>query len=42
MTENILEGIEIEENEYNELKQHIINTAVHLEPLPEDLIDDIE
>lgn len=40
--ENILEGIEIEENEYNELKHHIINTAVHLEPLPEDLMDEIE
>ena len=41
-SENILEGIEITEMEYNDLRQAIINNAVHLEPLPEDLIDEIE
>ena len=39
---DIIEGIEITENEYNDLRQNIINNAVHLEPLPEDLIDEIE
>lgn len=37
-SENILEGIEITETEYNDLRQAIINNAVHLEPLPEDLM----
>ena len=41
-SENILKGIEITETEYNDLRQNIINNAVHLEPLPEDLIDEIE
>ena len=41
-SENILEGIEITETEYNDLRQNIINNAVHLEPLPEDLIEEIE
>lgn len=41
-SENILKGIEITETEYNDLRQNIINNAVHLEPLPEDLIEEIE